>query len=281
MQLFALMGGYQSPNSPFDPMFATRDPDGQFTTRLDIVSDLIDWWDFDEQRTVFDPGGSQVAVAGSEDDMTSRYADPYEVKNAPYDSVEELRLIRGVGDDFWSTFIEGDPEDPKSRKLTIYGSGALNPNLAGPEVLLARLCSFLIEQPLCQKAEQQAAFIMLFSTARSLFPVAPFTQASDFLAFVSGQGSGRDLYPTLMTFLGPDNPLMLWTPLTIPPEQQNAIQHSFVTSAAIFTLQSTGHVGHARVRISAVVNLHERWTPPPPNTAKPPPLGVVQHYRIE
>src|SRR3970282_832620 len=100
------------------------------------------------------------AIAGSEDDMTTRYADPYEVKNAPYDSLEELRLIRGVGDDFWSTFVEGDPEDPKSRKLTIYGSGALNPNLAGADVLWARLCSFpaLNEQPLCQKTDQQAAF---------------------------------------------------------------------------------------------------------------------------
>jgi general secretion pathway protein K len=42
MQLFALLGGNQSPDSPYDPMFSQRDADGQFTTRLDIVSDVID-----------------------------------------------------------------------------------------------------------------------------------------------------------------------------------------------------------------------------------------------
>ncbi|NJN06289.1 MAG: hypothetical protein HC814_07910, partial [Rhodobacteraceae bacterium] len=44
MQTFAMMGGYQSP-SPFDPLFEQRDADGQFTSRLDVVSALIDWWD--------------------------------------------------------------------------------------------------------------------------------------------------------------------------------------------------------------------------------------------
>jgi general secretion pathway protein K len=287
MQMFALMGGFQSPNSPYDPMFSTRDPDGQFTTRLDVISNLIDWWDFDEERTVFDPGSLQVAAAGSEDDIMTRYADPYVIKNAPYDSVEELRMIRGVGDDFWSTFVEGDPDDPKSRKITVYGSGVLNPNLAAPDVLLARLCSFaaLQPQPLCQLPAQQAAFILLFQTARTMLPISSFTQPRDFLDFVSGQGNERGLYKMAMAAAtlmgGPENPLMAWTPFTIPPEQVPTIEQSFVTSAAIFTLQATGHVGRARARISAVVNFHNGWTPPPPNTAKPPPLGVVQHYRID
>ncbi len=54
MQLFAMMGGYQSP-SPYDPLFQNLDRDGQLTRRLDVVSSLIDWWDEDTDRTVFDP----------------------------------------------------------------------------------------------------------------------------------------------------------------------------------------------------------------------------------
>lgn len=282
MQLYALMGGYQSPDSPYDMLFSTRDPDGQFTTRLDIVSDLIDWWDFDEQRTVFDPGASAVATAGGEDDTTSRYADPYPIKNAPYDSLEELRLIRGIGDDFWATFVEGNPDDPKSRKITIYGSGAVNPNLAPPEVLLARLCSYVAEQVLCSDPMQAMAFIALFNTARAIVPIALFTLPRDFLNFATGGGAaGRDLYPALQTLLGPDNPLMAWTPLQLTDEQKQTIEAGLVTSAAIFTIQSTAFVGRARARATAVVNLHTRWTPPPPNTGRLPALGVVQHYRID
>jgi len=33
--------------------------------------------------------------------------------------------------------------------LTIYGSGAVNPNEATPQVLLARVCSILVDQSLC------------------------------------------------------------------------------------------------------------------------------------
>src|SRR5690606_13671192 len=138
MQVFAMIGGYQSP-SPYDPLFEQRDPDGNFTSRLDLVSALIDWWDADTERTVFDPGAGEVTSSGGEDNLYQSFSDPYRVKHAPFDSLEELRLVRGVGDDFWATFVEPDPDDPESRNVTIYGSGSVNPNEAPPEVLLARL----------------------------------------------------------------------------------------------------------------------------------------------
>ncbi len=51
-------------------------------------------------------------VAGAEDDVYSSFPDPYRIKNAPFDSLDELRLVRGVGDDFWSTFVEPNPTIP-------------------------------------------------------------------------------------------------------------------------------------------------------------------------
>ena len=82
MQLFAMMGGYQSP-SPYDPLFQQLDRDRQLTSRLDVVSSLIDWWDFDNDRTVFDPGRADVQSSGSEDDPYGRLDDPYHVKTRP------------------------------------------------------------------------------------------------------------------------------------------------------------------------------------------------------
>lgn len=76
LQTFGLVGGYLSP-SPFDPLFEQADPDGNFTSRLDLVSALIDWWDVDTDRTSFDPGAGTVASAGSEDDLYQRLDDPY------------------------------------------------------------------------------------------------------------------------------------------------------------------------------------------------------------
>jgi general secretion pathway protein K len=279
MQLYALTGGYQN-QSPYDSLFNKLDPDGQLTTRLDIVADVIDWWDDDEQRTVFDPGSSKVTSTGKEDDAYARYPEPYRVKNAPFDSLEELRLVRGFTDDFWATFVEPDPDDPRSRQVTIYGSGAVNPNEARPEVLWSRVCSFVTAQPLCQNPLQRQAFVQLFSTARAILPVGIFEKPDDFLNFVEGKGSKRDLYPMLASML-PNNPLMQWTPVVIPADKRNNMRGAFVTSARIFTIQAVGKVGHSSVRINTVVNFDENWTPPPLTTGKMAGLGIFHRYRVE
>jgi general secretion pathway protein K len=280
MQLYALLGGYQT-DSPYEVMFTSLDPDGQLTSRLDVVSNVIDWWDEDEQRTVFDPGGSRVTSSGSEDDIYSRFAEPYRIKNAPYDSMEELRLVRGVGDDFWATFIEPDPLDPLSRRVTVYGSGAVNPNEARAEVLWARACSFVSNQPLCQDPAQRLAFVNLFTTARSILPIALFEKSDDFLNFISGKGGARDLYPMVRAMLGDNNPLLMWTPVEIPKEKLQSMRGAFVTGARIFTIVASAKVGRANVKINTVINFDESWTPPPLTTGKMTPLGIFHRYRLD
>ena len=280
LQLFTLMGGGQV-QSPYDPMFDQEDADGRYSTRLDIVSAIIDWWDLDQSRTVYDPGAGAISTSGSEGDSYSQLREPYRVKNAPLDSLEELRLVRGIGDDFWANFVETDPTDPRTRNLTVYGSGAVNPNEATPQVLLARLCSFLGGQPLCMDTMQQAAFIQLFNTARAFMPVALFSAPGDFLDFVSGNAtSPSSPYGMLQQFLGPSSPLMAWQPLVIPPDRRQEIASAFIVRASIFTIQSTGRVGRAEVRLSSVVNFHDAWTPPPGVAAKMPSIGIFLHYRV-
>ena len=279
MQLFTLMGGGQL-ESPYDAMFEQPDPDGQFTTRLDIVTAIIDWWDLDQQRTLFDPGAGAISVAGSEDDVYTRFRDPYQVKNAPFDSLEELRLVRGISDDFWANFVEEDPTDPRTRRVTIYGSGAVNVNQAPPQVLLARLCSFVPEQPLCQDPIQSLAFIQLFQVARSMLGVAVFGRPQDFLDFVQGKAGQNSLY-SMIQAIPMAAPMLAWQPLVIPPDRQQDILRSFITEAAIFTIQATGRVGRSEVRLSSVVNFHKKWTPPPPNPGRMPVLGIFHHYRVD
>ena len=290
MQVYAMIGGYQSP-SPFDPLFERRDADNQITTRLDIVSALVDWWDPDTQRTNFDPGAAAVTSSGAEDDLYGRLRDPYQVKNAAFDSIEELRLIRGVGDDFWATFLEPDPEDPESRLITIYGSGAVNPNEAAPEVLIARTCSVLVDQPLCTDVTEAAKFIQIMHTVRSLAPIPWFGRVEQYFQFLQGQGGPNDLYPMLQMMLGADNPL-LFRPVTISPTAGQQLGAAFVTEARIVSLHSTGRVGNCRddgegvgrctrVSIRSVLNFHEVWVPPPPNAGMMPRMGIFHYWRID
>jgi general secretion pathway protein K len=264
-------------------MFSARDADGQYTTRLDIVSAMIDWWDYDEERTLFDPGNGTVAVGGSEDDVYSTFRDPYVVKNAPFDSLEEIRLIRGVGDDFWATFVETESEDPRERKITIYASGAVNANFAPPQVLHARLCSLLTEtpQPLCADTAQWAAFVALLSTLRAIVHNVPlFPNADEFLNFVSGTGRVYTMLTGMLALMGMQH-LTAWVPLQIPPDQRERIKGAFLTEASIYTIESTAYVGRARAKMSMVVNFDKPWTPPRGVPGSLPALGVAHHYRLE
>ncbi|GAB4198261.1 MAG: hypothetical protein OHK0013_07180 [Sandaracinaceae bacterium] len=279
MQFFALMGGYQSP-SPFDPLFEQLDADGQMSTRQDIVSALIDWWDYDTERTNFDPGAAGVTVGGAEDDVYQRFDEPYRAKNAPFDSLEEIRLVRGVGDDFWATFIEEDRERPEDRLVTIYGSGSVNPNEAPPQVLLARVCSVLVDQSLCTDPTEAAKFIQLLNTLRSIAPIPFFTTGGDFMTFLEGGGGAQDLYPMLRGFLGEGSPI-LFRPVVIRPEQRQALDPLLVTGAKIISVVVTGESGRASVTLRTVMNFHERWTPPPPNAGVMPGLGIFYYYRVE
>jgi hypothetical protein len=55
----------------------------------------------------------------------------------------------------------------------------------------------------------------------------------------------------------------------------------FSTNANVITIEATGRVGRSRRLIRTVVTTDEKWTPPPPNAGKMPPLGVFSYYRID
>lgn len=288
MQLFSLTGGYQAP-SPFDPLFSELDSHGQLNSRLDVVSAVIDWWDPDTERVNFDPGAGQVQQGGSEDDSYQRFTPPYQAKQAAFDSLKELRLVRGIGDDFWATFIEPNPLDIQSRNVTIYGSGRINANEAPAEVLLARTCAIARDQVLCTDPLEAAKFVQLLRTVRSMFPFPIFGSGGDFIAFLRGQSQ---IYQMLIGILGPESGLA-FTPLTPNSEQATALTNAFLVVAQIITIETTGYAGcsddpesslddcRTRVRIRAVVNKDSRWTPPPPNPGRMPTLGILHHYRID
>ncbi|QQR89521.1 MAG: general secretion pathway protein GspK [Myxococcales bacterium] len=277
-QVFSLLGGYQSP-SPYDPLFSGRDADGQFSSRLNIVGDIVDWWDFDQQATNFDPGARTVTSAGSEDNVYQSLKDPYQSKNAPFDSLEELRLVRGFSDEFWATFVSPKPENPCEDLMTVYGTGSLNPNMAKPEAMLATLCSYISDQPLCLDTMEGAKFVQLVNTVRGMFPIPWFSSATDFVNFVEGKGNQNDLFPTLKSFLGED-PSLLFRPVTINQDVRKNLEAAFTTESYLILIQSTGSAGRSRVSIRSVVNFHNRWAPPPPNTAVMPATGVIQYWRV-
>jgi general secretion pathway protein K len=125
----------------YDPMFG-RDAQGNINDRLAICSALVDWADTDDNLFSCDLTNTQAASANAKEDAFYQLLPkPYFRKNAPFDSLEELHMVRGFSDDFWATFVDPDPTNPKKRSMTVWGQGAVNVNTANPLTLLGLICA--------------------------------------------------------------------------------------------------------------------------------------------
>lgn len=85
-------------------VFENEQEDGKRYTRWDIITNIADWMDRDDNRMQFDPlTGQFIQGAGEgEDSYYGDSDDRYRAKDAPLDSIEELRLIRGINDDLFN-----------------------------------------------------------------------------------------------------------------------------------------------------------------------------------
>src|SRR5262245_29291350 len=94
----------------FDRLFSEADQSGQFTTRVDVARAIIDWADVDEQ--MYAPEGTS---GSGEDYRYDARDDKYRAHNDRYDSIEELKMVRGVTDSFMEAFqphLTVYPTDP-------------------------------------------------------------------------------------------------------------------------------------------------------------------------
>lgn len=115
-------------------IFEQEQADGKKYTREEVVGNLIDWIDPDDNRIYIDPlnWGTVTQGAGEgEDSYLRELEDRYRSKDAPFESIEELRLIRGINDELY--------EYLKDRVSVYAASARVNVNSASPQVIGAML----------------------------------------------------------------------------------------------------------------------------------------------
>ena len=293
MNLYSMMGGQQNPN-PYNQLFEKLDRDNQITDRQNIIASIIDWWDQDSTKTIFDPIRLEISESGSEDNLYQTLDDPYNIKNAPFNSIEELRLIRGIGDDIWDTFIHPDPREPTSRTLTIYGTHKINVNEANPEIILAALCSIVKEYSVCLDPIKMKELIFSIRLLKKIAPILLFPSERHFIEFMM-HDKKSSLFNLLKTVIGPNN-LMSFPPVQFKDQKEKKQAISlFTTKANVINIEVQGLAKckqkedssnicidwYATTNIKSVVNFDQKWSPPPSNSGTIPSLGVFYYYRIE
>jgi general secretion pathway protein K len=248
-QLIGLLSGPQ-----YDPLFSNRDADGQFSDRQAICGAIIDWTDPDQEAYVCDPHSGSAQQAGAEDSYYQLLKKPYPRKNAAFDSLEELRLVRGVGDDFWTTFVDPDPKRPDKRVMTVWGQGKINVNTANPQTVLAVICGAAVPgTPLCSDPAEAAKFLAAFDLVKSFTAGAPlFGSPKAFVNALKGKG-----------MFGAALQALEMKPIQLLSDTETI--KSITTESLVFSIYSTGYVRvgkrETRVRIHAVVDF--RGAPPP------------------
>jgi general secretion pathway protein K len=264
-QLLALMMG-----DLYNPMFEQRDRDDSFTDRAAVCGAIIDWADADEDMNACDPRTAAPTSRATEDISYQLLKKPYFRKNAAYDSLDELHLVRGVGDDFWATFIDPEPNKPKKRIVTVWGQGAVNVNTANAMTLWAVVCANAVPTTkVCNDPLEVQKFLLGITLVRNFLGGIPvFGQGSDFIKVMQGQGSG--LIGQVLKVFGLE-----------PVVFTSALEANKVLTAEskVFSIYATGEVpGYqrkTRIRLHTVVDF--RGAPAPANApaatdpTKPPP----------
>jgi general secretion pathway protein K len=244
-QLMAMMMPIQ-----YDPFFSQRDPSGNVNDRLTICSAIVDWADADEQLFSCDVTSAPSSNA-VEDAYYQLLPKAYRRKNAPYDSLEELHMVRGIGDDYWSLFVDPDPTNPKKRQLSVWGSGAVNVNSASPLTLYAITCSGAPTAELCTDptGQQMQLFVMGLTMGQGITMGAPlFGSPGDFMALVKGQG-----------MLGPMLTALGMKPVKFQSESDFA--KSITTESKVFSIYAVGVMKgfrrETRVKIHTVIDMRQ------------------------
>jgi general secretion pathway protein K len=277
----------------YAPMFEGRDADEQFSDPGTLCAAIVDWADADENLT--NCAEPKKPPAGAEDNIYQMLGLDYRRKNAAYDSLDELRLIRGMDDDRWATFVDPDPNDPHKRLVTVWGqdisNNPININTANAQTLWAIVCSVAAPQtPICTDPLQAAAFLQVFTLIRTFARGVPlFMGWSDFKKAMQGQGMVGGFLASLGV-----------PPVTFNPDIPNSqLKKIFKTESKVFSIYTEGVVPgqqrEARVRVHAVVDMREAldWSkvasplatgaalnstaPLPSSTAEPaatPPGGI-------
>ncbi len=252
-QLAGLMSGPQ-----FDALFSSHDADGQFSDRLAICGAIIDFIDPDQDgdQSFCDPGSMTAQAVAPEDSFYASLAHPYERKNAALDSFQELRRVRGMGEDFWSTFIDPDADDPTKRVVTVWGQGAINVNTANPQTILAVVCSNVdvTQTPVCSDPAEAAKFLGAFSMVRSFTKGAPlFGNPDVFISALKGKGG---LFGPILAALGV---------MPVAFKSDAELKKQISTESKVFSIYATGRVKSGsrltHTKIHAVVDF--RAAPPP------------------
>ena len=231
-------------NPRYDFLFDEDDAHGDRVQRADLILALHDWTSDDQSGASIDPTNPLhpfVAGFADKNGAYQRYQPPYKSKNAAFDSLQELYMVRGVSDRFMAAF--GD-------HLTVW---------APTSGLLGGKLNVNTDDPI-----QMA--VNIFIAARN--PNDPMLQNPLLIQTILQEIRIRKLFSffglSLNDFLG----ILLANRVDVNPLAASAASGFLTDKSDTFRIVATGKVGRVEKKITAVVQ-YDEW------------LGKLSYWREE
>jgi general secretion pathway protein K len=234
----------------WDPLFDREDENGQRVSRADLAIYLHDWTDENQVGSALSANQNRPFEDGfgDENQPYSRGRDPYQVKNARFDSTDELYLVAGIDDAFMAAF---------GSQLTVYPhrDGRINVNTLDPAELL-RNARVMADPPLQPRLADP-----LF--ARDLLKVVSEARLGGLLTMRPVQ------FAQIVKSFGVEV-----RPIYLQPSADSG--GAFTDRSLVYRIRATGAAGAAERRVDAVVSLDPRQVGQEPADA-----GRLLHWREE
>jgi len=258
----------------FDKLFSEEDSTGNFAVRSDVARAIIDWADADEQ--MFSP---EAGSSNSEDYRYDAHADHYRAHNNSYDSIEEVKMVRGVSDGFMEAF---------QPYLTVYASdpsckvnlGAISNKESGD---CTPLVMAVIRAAATPDPTKPPADPTVFNDA-ILYPLASILCDRASTAGFDNLGTITSLLASPQTAVLPDDPryrmFQGMKPITIDAGALGSV--AYVGSPRVYRVVANGEAGRVKKKITAIVDTGRTLENPltlTPQAEKA--AGVLQYWREE
>jgi len=274
LQVYRLLTGLMS-SRRFDRLFSEADATGNFTTRSDVARAIIDWADADDQ--MFSPEGASAA----EDYKYDARADRYRAHDNSFDSIEELKMVRGVTDGFMEAF---------GPHLTVYASdqnclvnlGAIsNKNGGDCTPLLMGVIRAAVIDP--ANPTKPPADPSILDDSR-LYPLASVACDRASAAGFDSIQSITGLMKNPQTAVLPDDPrykiFQSLPPMNISDGDISKVAK--VESPRVYRIVATGSYGRVKRKITAILDTKRVLANPQTlNPAAEKAAGVLQYWREE
>jgi general secretion pathway protein K len=260
----------------FERLFSEADVNGQFATRAEVARAIIDWADLDEQ--MFSPDGTS---SSSEDYRYDAQKDHYRAHNNSFDTVEEIKMVRGVSDAFMEAF---------QPFLTVYASdptqqcrvnlGAISNKNGGD---CTPLVMGVIRAAAVPDPNKPPTDPSVLDDTR-LYPIAS-------LLCDRASAAGFDSLDTLISVLQnpqtavlPDDPRyrVFQSLRAIDVKKADLATVAYVGPTRVYRIVATGEAGKVKKKITAIIDTGRT----PENYLSVSPLseksnGVLQYWREE